>query len=806
MNSKTISKFTNLVNCFFTPPSGGWGAIFLLVLAFSSCQKPALKLPTSSVNNENLNTLLTLKVGVDSVFTQDYIFDTQKIDSVSCPDAKTSLSTDKKTLVIDVKQETPAFFDVKIWAEGIPYSVPCRKTDKINYVFTFNPQGKTYGRVQIAGQMNDWAPNLSPDLKLNAQGLYETTLFLSPGSYLYQMLIDGDQNHDPNSPNKVDNGYGKFNSILQVAGNTDKYPVLTTDKIENGKFTLTAEKNPTKIFAYWQNYLLPQEFVKSENGKVTISIPSEASSLERSYIRVWSYNEFGVSNDILVPLANGKIVTKSSEIKREDHHAQIMYFMLIDRFKNGDKTNDHPMNRPDVNPKVDFFGGDLAGLKQEIDNDYFKNLGVNTLWISPVNQNPDEPYGFYAPMKTKFAGYHGYWPVSMSKVDYRFGTNQELKTLVSDAHGKNMNVLLDYVAHHVHELHPLYKQHPEYFTSLYLPDGSLNTERWNDQRLTTWFDTFMPTLNMFNPKVVDMTSDSAMYWVKEFNLDGFRHDACKHIKEDFWRALTYKIKKNNQGKSLYQIGETYGSPELISSYLNTGMLDGQFDFNVFEDANTTFAGVGVPDLQRVRNVLLSSFRTYGNHNLMGYISGNHDKPRFMSLASGDVKFGEDSKAAGWQRNIGITDSTAYDKMALMQTFILTIPGIPVIFYGDEIGMTGANDPDCRRMMRFDGWNNREKKLHDLVAKLANLRKDNPVLIYGDFINLQTSTDTWVFARKYFDKEAIVIINNAKQAKNFEVEIPANLQKSLKATFGNKFTLESGKLKVTLQAYSSEILI
>lgn len=780
--------------------------ISAVVVLLAACQKPALKLPVSTDNNKNLNTLLTLKIGNDTVVSQDYIFDIQKIDSVTCSDAKVTLSPDKKTLVINVTPQTPNFFDTKFWIKNVPFSVPCRKSDKINYVFTFNPQGKTYKRVQIAGQMNDWAPNLSPDLKLNAQGLYEAGLYLSPGNYLYQMDLDGEWNHDPNNPNKVDNGYGKFNSILQVGGNVDKYPVLTTDKIGFGRFTLLADKNPTQIFAYWQNYLLPNRFVKIENGKITILIPDEAVSVSRSFIRVWAQNEYGVSNDILVPLAYGKILTNATEIKREDRHAQIMYFLLIDRFKNGDKSNDRPMKRPDVNPKVDFFGGDLAGLKQVIDEGYFKKLGINTLWISPVNQNPNEPYGYYAPMKTKFAGYHGYWPVSSSKVDDRFGTNKLLKNLVSDAYSKDMNILLDYVAHHVHELHPLYKQHPEYFTSLYLPDGTMNTERWNDYRLTTWFDTFMPTFDMFNPKVVDMMSDSALYWVKEFKLDGFRHDACKHVKDDFWRALTYKIKKENGGKSLYQIGETYGSPELISSYLNTGMLDGQFDFNVFEDANTTFTGVGVPDLKRVQNVLMSSFRTYGSHNLMGYISGNHDKPRFMALASGDLKFGEDSKLAGWMRNIGITDSTAYDKMALMQTFILTIPGIPVIYYGDEIGMTGANDPDCRRMMRFDGWNHREQKLHDLVAKMANLRKNNPVLIYGDFISLQTTTNSWVYARKYFDKEAIILINNSKQSKNFEVELPSYLQKSLKATFGTSFTLSNGKLKITLPAYSSEILI
>ena len=633
------------------------------------------------------------------------------------------------------------------------------------------------------------------------------TLNLSPGTYLYQMVLDGDQNHDANNPNKVDNGYGKFNSILQVEGNSDKFPVLHTDKIENGKFTISAENNATKIFVYWQNYLLPENFVKNENGIITINIPMEAEKLDRSFIRVWSMNEWGTSNDLLIPLQKGNVLTNAADITRQDRHAQIMYFMLIDRFKNGNKQNDKPMNRPDVNPKVDFFGGDLAGVKDEIQNDYFKKLGTNTLWISPVNQNPEEPYGYYAPKKTKFSGYHGYWPISSSKVDHRFGTNQELKDLVSTAHDKNMNVLLDYVAHHIHELHPLFKQHPEFFTSLYLPDGTLNTERWNDHRLTTWFDTFMPTFDLANPKVISMMSDSAMYWLNEFKLDGFRHDACKHITEEFWRALTLKIKQNNNGKGVYQIGETYGSPELIGSYLNTGMLDGQFDFNVFDEASTTLEGVGVPNMQRIYNVLQTSFNTYGYHNLMGYISGNHDKPRFMAYASGDLKFGEDSKAAGWNRDIGITDSTAYDKMALMQTFIMTIPGVPVIYYGDEIGMTGANDPDCRRMMRFEGLNNRETKLWNQVATLTHLRSENPVLIYGDFINLKAETDSWAYARKYFDKEAIVLINNSKAEKKLEITLPASLKnKNFKATFKNKFKISDGKLQLTLPAYSAEVLI
>ena len=785
--------------------------IFILIFAvtaFIACQ-PKLDLPTDSENSQNLNSLITLKIGSNKVYLQDFVINPLDIDSItsSSEHLVCQVDSNKMTANFTASKEMEHFVDVKLWTKGIPYSVPCRKTDKIDYVFTFNPQGKSYKKVQIAGQMNDWAPIFTPDLQMNKSGLYEVTLNISPGTYLYQMVLDGDQNHDVNNPNKVDNGYGKFNSILQVEGENDKFPRLVTDEYTNSTITLSAYNEVTNVFVYWQNFLLPTKFIKSENSLITFDIPAEAKKMDRSFIRVWACNGLGVSNDVLIPLQKGKVLCDSKQITRTDKQAQIIYFMLVDRFKNGDKTNDHPMNRPDVNPKVDYWGGDLAGLQQKIEDGYFDKLGANTLWISPLNQNPTEPYGYYPPQKTKFSGYHGYWPVSSSKVDFRFGTNNEFKNLVNDAHEKNMNVLLDYVAHHVHIEHPFYKQHPEWTTSLYLPDGTLNTERWNDHRLTTWFDTFMPTIDFSNPKVVDMMTDSAIFWLKEFKLDGFRHDACKHVPEEFWRELALKIKKNNQGKSLYQIGETYGSPELIGSYLTSGMLDGQFDFNVFDEASTAFAGVGAGDLQRVKNVMQTSFNTYGYHNLMGYISGNHDRARFMSYASRDLKFGEDAKAAGWQREIGITDSTAYDKMFLLNAFNMTIPGVPVIYYGDEIGMTGAGDPDCRRMMRFEGWNNREANLWNKVSTLTHLRRDNPVLIYGDFINLQTTIDSWAYARKYFDNEAIVFINNSNLPKTIEVEFPEILKSNdLKSTFNNNFVVSKNKISIKLPAFSADILI
>ena len=106
------------------------------------------------------------------------------------------------------------------------------------------------------------------------------------------------------------------------------------------------------------------------------------------------------------------------------------------------------------------------------------------------------PYGLWPEPKTRFSAYHGYWPISFTLVDDRKGTSEELHELVKTAHDNDMNILLDFVANHVHEEHPWYKANKDLATDLYLPDGRLNTELWDEQRLTTWFDVFLPSLRL----------------------------------------------------------------------------------------------------------------------------------------------------------------------------------------------------------------------------------------------------------------------------------------------------------------------
>jgi glycosidase len=458
-----------------------------------------------------------------------------------------------------------------------------------------------------------------------------------------------------------------------------------------------------------------------------------------------------------------------------------------------------------VLPQANYNGGDMKGIIEKINQGYFKELGVNSLWLSPLVKNTEGAYGYWPNPRTKFSAYHGYWPTSFTQLNPHFGNSEDLKELVETAHNNNENIYLDMVANHVHKEHPYYKQHPDYVTQLQLPDGRLNLELWDEYRLTTWFDKFLPTLDLEREEVAEMLADSTVWWAKEYNIDGFRYDAAKHIPLTFWRKLTKKLKDSviNNGQQIYQLGETYGSSELIGSYISNGLLDAQFDFNVYDAALGVFAGGN--NMKTLAERLKESLKVYGSHNLMAYITGNQDRGRFISYAGGDLKFDEDAKAAGWTRDIEVGDNIAYNKLQMLMAFNMTIPGIPVIYYGDEFGMPGGNDPDCRRMMRFDDELNKlEKNNLEITKRLTKLRSSNMALLYGDF-NITSDTSSMYYTRQFFDNFVWVGFNNSNNGKRFKLSYTDKKSKSLRTNFNGKIEKDGNNYFIVIPANSFEII-
>ena len=744
----------------------------------------------------NLNTDTTI------VSLKDYIPQDVEITGIKTNEAiQHKLSEDSLQLkLIVISNNLPKLSFLKINLVGIEHSILLKKSDKIKQKITFNPQGKTYQKVQIKGEMNAWNPN-NTNLVLK-DGIYETEFEIEPGTYQYLFVINGREKLDPANPKKISNGIGGFNSVMKVGVlDESNVPQIVTNSYAPNVINITFKNNVTELLATYRNFELDNSFFNIHEDTFQIVIPKDENK-KTAYIRIWAYNDYGISNDLLIPVQNKKVITDVNKLSRTDFHSAILYNTFVDRFKDGNPANNKP-TKGAIQQKANFHGGDIAGIIQKINDGYFEDLGINTIWVSPVVRNPKGAWGMYPNPKTKFSAYHGYWPVSFTKIDERFGTEEELSQLVETAHKHNLNVLLDFVANHVHQEHPYYKQHPENVTQLHLPDGTLNTERWDDHRLTTWFDVFLPTLDLSKPEVYNMLSDSAVYWIKKYNLDGFRHDATKHIPEIFWQTLTKKLKLEveiPQNKKLFQIGETYGSPELISSYVNTGQLDAQFDFNVYDA--TVSAITSNSSFKNLARVLKTSQKYYGSNHLMGNITGNQDRGRFISYASGSLRFDEDAKLAGWTREVGVKDSVGYDKCAILNAVVATIPGIPVIFYGDEIGIPGGNDPDNRKMMRFDGLNKREQKLKDITKTLLHFRKSSLPLMYGDLQIIEASKNSFIYSRSYFGKTVYIIINSSKGNKTFKIETNKT---NLKALFKTNFTTNNNEVEIMLRGNSFEIL-
>ncbi|MBR5830714.1 MAG: hypothetical protein IKY63_05575, partial [Tidjanibacter sp.] len=333
-------------------------------------------------------------------------------------------------------------------------------------------------------------------------------------------------------------------SIVVLGGERDtEGSYMSSTKVKGGVITVVASKPVVEAVAMWQNEVIGD--IKVDGNTIEVAIPSVAKKHQRSQVRIFASSESGRFNDVLLPLEWGKVVVDAEDITRQDFQSQILYSLMIDRFNNGTTENDWKINSPEVLDKVDYQGGDIVGITQKIEDGFFTDLGITTIWISPITQNPYDAWGQNRNPDTKFSGYHGYWPIFSTVIDKRFGTEEELHTMLAEAHKGEMNVILDYVANHLHIDSPVLKEHPDWTTDLLLPDGRKNIGLWDGEtRLTTWFDEHIPTLDTRRNEVCEPMTDSALYWVRKFEFDGFRHDACKHIPLNYWRMLTHKMKSS----------------------------------------------------------------------------------------------------------------------------------------------------------------------------------------------------------------------------------------------------------------------
>ncbi len=686
------------------------------------------------------------------------------------------------------------------------------------HTFRYRPS-RPARSVTVMGSFNNWNRSSHPLTDPDGDGVYELTLPFEPGRYEYKFVVDGEEWIDPNNPDKVSNPFGSYNSVLTIRPRHPDTAFLHQLGYEARRDSLTLSfvfehpdpprlLQPADVIALLDNHRLPGEAIRIDGRRIDIVLPRAALTGMHWLRAAVSLNGQATLLQT-VPLWNG--LPADGRRNPFTWHDAVLYSIMIDRFFDGDPANSRPIDDPRLPEKTNYQGGDLQGILQKIEEGYFDSLGVNAIWISPVNDNTEKAHPEWPPPHRYFSGYHGYWPVHHQRVEEHFGDIELLRRLVQIAHDHGIRVLLDFIANHVHEDHPFFREHRDWFGSVELPDGRKNIRLWDEFRLTTWFEPFLPSFDYIgSEEALQTMTDNAVWWLEQTGADGFRHDAVKHIPNRFWRTLTRKLRQQVAPKRetpLFQIGETFGGYDLVKSYVNPGQLDGQFNFNVFYTARYVFLTPGA-DFGILRDELAKTHRVYGMNHLMGNIMDSHDQVRYMALADGDLALDSpDAAEIGWSRPPQVDNPQSYDKVRLYLTYLLTIPGVPTLYYGDEIGMTGAADPDNRRFMRFgDALNDHERALLAATRRLVHLRRQHTALRYGDFYPVLADAAVFAYLRSDMNERLLIVLNKSPQPQQRTLRLPAMYRekKARDLLTQNSYIIDNQHLQLRLSPVSGRI--
>ena len=551
--------------------------------------------------------------------------------------------------------------------------------------------------------------------------------------------------------------------------------------------------------------------------------------------------------DEMPPAATSPLTYQDRDVRDE-----VFYFVLPDRFNNGNPDNDLgskdikiSQGGLDVSSKWAFHGGDMQGLEQKLD--YLKDMGITAIWMTPILRNQAIQSGGF--------GHHGYWIVDFTQIDPHFGSNQDLKNLIDAAHKKDIKVFFDIITNHTADVIRYTECHNQDGTfkgentcafksteqvnsgdqyTPFLPEGleAVKSPEWlndpkyyNNQGDSFWQGesaingdfSGLDDLNTRLPEVVDGMIDIYKNIISEFKPDGFRIDTVKHVDMPFWQKFSPAILEHAKSvgiNNFHVFGEVYGGdPALLSGYTTKGKLPSVLDFGFQHAAAEVFYRGKSP---QVIAELFNNDDYYADADsqadlLMNFL-GNHDMGRaglFINQANPD----ED-------------DATKLQRSILSHAFMYLSRGIPVVYYGDEQGFTGdGGDVDAREDMfpskvavyndnillgtsattaedNFD----QTHPLYAALKSLADLRAEHKALRRGITLN-RSSNNQGAFALSRIDKQEkvdyLIAFNPGLAAR--EITVSAGSESYQHLAGNNDFSVAEGQVTVRLTPLSYTLL-
>ncbi len=494
----------------------------------------------------------------------------------------------------------------------------------------------------------------------------------------------------------------------------------------------------------------------------------------------------------------------------------VIYLIMPDRFSDGDPSNnDPPQSRGLYNrAKTRYYhGGDLQGIINRLP--YLKELGVTAIWLNPWYDNVNHLNEREVYDDGPITDYHGYGAVDFYGVEEHFGTMSKLKEMVEAAHRLGIKVIQDQVANHSGPYHPWTTDSPTptwyngtvakhinetwQTWTLMDPNATYQTQR---ETLEGWFIDILPDLNQNDPETARYIIQNTLWWIGMTGLDAVRQDTLPYVARTFWRDWMAAIKREYPNVNV--LGELYdGDPALVSFFqggrarfdgVDSG-IDTLFDFPLFYPVRRAFA-----ESKEVREIprMLAHDHLYVNPNNLVTFLGLHDMLRFMSEPGASIQ-----------------------GLKLAQTLVMTTRGTPLLYYGDEIAMTGGGDPDNRRDFPggFPGdprnaFTERGRSIEENIVfnhlqRLSRLRAELEPLRRGRLVNLLTLEQQYAFARVGERSAVIVVFNNLNKPATVDFQLaPVNIADGTMLTdkLGQAVAVrvEGGRIKVEIPARSASI--